>query len=152
IVAAYQEDAADRRVAAFVPECGRPVRRRLIPNVRRHSMHTDRPILLRPKPGKWLVVALGSLAFVLIGIWMVGSHEMFGWLGIVFFGFSLFVSLICMLQKFSYFHLTADGFTVCSLFRASTIRWEDVTGFGVGRVFTNKMVMFNYVESYQRSP
>jgi len=115
-------------------------------------MHTDRPVLLRPKPGKWLVVALGSLAFVLIGIWMVRSHEMLGWLGIVFFGLCLFVSLICMLPKASYLHLTADGFTVCSLFRASTTRWEDVTGFGVGRVFTNKMVMFNYVKSYQRSP
>ncbi|HZS96723.1 MAG TPA: STM3941 family protein [Terriglobales bacterium] len=115
-------------------------------------MQTNKPILLRPKATQWLVVALGSLAFVLIGIWMVRSREMFGWLGIVFFGLCLSVSLICMLPKASYLRLTPDGFTICSLFRAHTICWEDVTGFGVGRVFTSRMVMFNYVESYQRSP
>jgi len=115
-------------------------------------VQTNEPILLRSKPSKWLVVALGSLAFVLIGIWMVRSREMFAWLGIVFFGLCLFVSLICMLPKASYLRLTPDGFTICSLFRAHTTRWEDVISFGVGRIFTNKMVMFNYVESYQRSP
>ena len=118
----------------------------------RHSTPTDGPILLRPQPTKWLLVALGSLAFVLIGIWMVRSRDMFGWLAIVFFGLCLAVSLICLLPKASYLRLTPDGFTMCSLFRAHTIRWEDVTGFGVGTVFTNKMVMFNYVESYQRTP
>ena len=100
-------------------------------------------MLLRPKPTKWLVVALGSLAFVLIGIWMVRSRDTFGWLAIVFFGLCLAVSLICLLPKASYLRLTPDGFIVGSLFRAHTIRWEDVTGFGVDRVFINKMVMFN---------
>ena len=112
----------------------------------------NEPILLRPKPTKWLAVALGSLAFVLIGIWMVRSRDMLGWLSIAFFGLCLAVSLICLLPKASYLRLTPDGFTMCSLFRAHTIRWDDVEGFGVSRVFTNKMVMFNYVESYQRSP
>jgi hypothetical protein len=115
-------------------------------------MQTNKPILLRPKPTKWLLVAGGSLAFVLIGIWMVRSGEMFGWLGIVFFGLCLSVSLIGMLPTASYLRLTPEGFTICSLFRAQTIRWDDVAGFGVGRIFTNKMVMFNYVESYQSSP
>lgn len=115
-------------------------------------MQTDMPIMLRPKPTKWLGVALCSLAFVLIGIWMVRSGEIMGWMGIVFFGLCLSVSLICMLPKASYLLLTPDGFTMCSLFRSHTIRWEDVTGFGVGKVFTNKMVMFNFVDSYQRSP
>ena len=118
----------------------------------RYSVQTDGPILLRPKPTKWFVIALGSLAFVLIGIWMVRSGDTFGWLAIGFFGLCLAVSLICLFPKASYLRLPPEGFTMCSLFRAHTIRWEDVTGFGVGRVFTNKMVMFNYVESYQRTP
>ena len=115
-------------------------------------MQSDEPILLQPSRTKWLAVALGSLVFVLIGIWMVRAGEMLGWVGIAFFGLCLSVSLICMLPQASYLRLTRDGFTMCSLFRAHTIRWDDVTGFGVGRIFTNKMVMFNYVESYQRSP
>jgi len=109
-------------------------------------------ILLRPKPTKWLAVAVGSFAFVLIGIWMVRSREIFGWLGIVVFGLCLSVSLICLLPQASYLRLTPDGFTICSLFRAHTIRWDDVASFGVGRIFTNKMVMFNYAESYPHSP
>ena len=52
----------------------------------------------------------------------------------------------------SHLRLTPDGVTICSLFRAQTIRWADVTGFGVGRIFNNKMMMFNYAESYQHSP
>ena len=110
------------------------------------------PILLRPSRTKWLAVAFGSLAFVLIGIWMVRCGEMLGWVGIAFFGLCLSVSLICMLPNASYLRLTHDGFTMCSLFRAHTIGWDDVTGFGVGRVFANKMVMFNFVESYRRFP
>ena len=115
-------------------------------------MQTNEPILLRPKATKWLAVAVGSFAFVLIGIWMVRSREVFGWFGIVFFGLCLSVSLMCLLPHASYLRLTPDGFTICSLFRAHTIRWDDVTDFGVGRVLTNKMVMFNYAESYQHSP
>jgi len=63
---------------------------------------------------------------------MVRSGERFGWLGTVFFGLCLSVSLICLLPKASFLRMTPEVF------------------FGVGRVFT-RMVMFNYVESYPRS-
>jgi hypothetical protein len=52
----------------------------------------------------------------------------------------------------SYLKLDSEGFTMCSMFRAQTFRWVDVTGFGVGRVLTNKMVMFNFEPTYTRTP
>lgn len=121
-------------------------------DVRRHPMLTPKPIMLRPRPIKWIGMALGSLAFSMIGIWMIRSGETFAWMIVVFFGLCLSVSLISMLPNATYLELTADGFTMCSMFRAHTFRWADVTGFGIGRVFSNKMVMFNFEPSYERSP
>lgn len=87
-------------------------------------MPTNKTILLRPKLTKWLVIALGSLAFVLIGIWMVRSGERFGWRGIVFFGLCLSVSLICLLPKASYLPLTPEGFPIYSRSIHSTARTQ----------------------------
>ena len=60
--------------------------------------------------------------------------------------------MVLMLLNASYLELNSAEFTMCSLFRAHTIRWVDVSTFGVGRIMGNKMVMFNFVDSYQGSP
>lgn len=74
-----------------------------------------------------------------------------GWLSIGFFGLCLLVSMVLMLPNASCLELNSAGFTMCSLFRAHTILWVDVSTFGVGRIMGNKMVMFNFVDSYQGS-
>jgi len=108
------------------------------------------PTLLRPRRGKWLLVALGSLVFVLAGA-SLGPSSWLDWLGISFFALGFLVSLASLLPRAAYLRLTPKGFTVCSLFVARTYRWEDVREFGVGRVLLWKMVMVNFVPSFPRS-
>jgi hypothetical protein len=115
-------------------------------------MQTLKPMVLRPSPLKWLGVNAICLVFVVIGTFMIRSGDAMGWFVAGFFGLGLLVGIVCMLPGAAYLTLDAQGFTMCSLYRAHTYRWEDVTGFGVGRVAANKMVMFNVSPSYVRSP
>lgn len=107
--------------------------------------------MLRPNPWKWIGVGLGCLVFTIIGIWMIINGEMIGWLSLLFFGILLLTSIVYMLPNASYLKLESDGFTTCSMFRACKVRWADVTTFVVGRVFPNKMVMFNFEPTYSRT-
>lgn len=115
-------------------------------------MQTAQPLVLRPKRAKMAGLGLGTLLFVLTGLWMVRDGDAFGWLIVGFFGLCLLVFLALLLPGAAYLALDSEGFTMCSLFRAHTLRWADVTGFGIGRVLTNKMVMFNFVDSYRPTP
>ncbi|HEY3399717.1 MAG TPA: STM3941 family protein [Geothrix sp.] len=92
-------------------------------------MQTTQPLLLRPRRVKVAGLGLGALVFVLTGLWMVREGEGPGWLIIGFFGLCLLVFLALLLPGAAYLALDSDGFTMCSLFRAHTIRWADVAGF-----------------------
>ncbi len=114
-------------------------------------MQTTQPLLLKPRRLKIIGLGIVSLAFVIIGVWMLREVVWLGWQSIGFFGLCLLVSMVLMLPNASYLELNSAGFTMCSLFRAHTILWVDVSTFGVGRIMGNKMVMFNFVDSYQGS-
>jgi len=107
-------------------------------------LSTSEPLLLRPNRGKWLPVVLGSLGFVLAGVWLMDAHTWVASMSIAFFGLCFLVSVVQLLPGAAYLRLSPDGFTVCSLFREHTIRWADVKEFSVGRVLLHKMVMFNF--------
>lgn len=107
---------------------------------------------LRPSRLKWLGVGTICLLFVVIGVLMIKDGKSAGWLSVIFFGLGCVVTVVSMLPRATYLRLTPEGFTMCSMFRAHTFRWQDVTGFSVGRVALNKMVLFNYAPSYQKSP
>jgi hypothetical protein len=47
--------------------------------------------------------------------------------------------------------LAPEGFTICSLYRKSFIRWSDVQDFRVVVIGLNKMVGFDYAPHYQRA-
>ncbi|MDE2427936.1 MAG: hypothetical protein KGM99_04365, partial [Burkholderiales bacterium] len=64
-------------------------------------------------------------------------------------GLGLLIALVSMLPNASYLQLTPEGFTMRSLYRSHFFRWKDVTAFAVGRVVSNKMVMFNFAPTYQ---
>ena len=38
------------------------------------------------------------------------------------------------------------------MFRSHTFKWSEVSEFGVGQIFGNKMVLMNFSESYKASP
>lgn len=129
-----------------------PARRRLIRDVRHHQMQPGTPMILRPSPWKWAGVGAVCTAFTVIGGLMVRSGEAIGWLCLVPFGVGVLVSVASVLPNATYLKLDPEGFTMCSMYRSHTFRWEDVSGFEVGSVFSNKMVLFNFEPSYTRTP
>jgi len=113
-------------------------------------MQTNDIIILRPSRWKWLGIGLLSLAFVVAGVFLISVGKPVGWLSVIFFGFGCVVSILYLLPNASYLRITPEGFTICTMYKQDTFNWADVTEFGVGRV-VNKMVMFNFEPSYQRS-
>jgi hypothetical protein len=106
------------------------------------------PTTLYPSKLKSTLLLLGSLAFVVAGIWLVSIGDANGLLGIGFFGLCLLVAIIQFHPKASYLHLSAEGFTFCSFFRSSFVSWQYVQEFGLISIGNNTMVSWNYTSEY----
>jgi len=121
------------------------------------SMNTPSlPFTLYPKKTKILMLFAVCLAFVAGSILMIRQGEKMGWLCAGFFGLGIPVSLLQLWPNSSFLKVTEEGLEICSLFRRQTIRWCDVSEFGVTTMRqhglpVNRMVGFNYAAGYQRA-
>jgi hypothetical protein len=106
------------------------------------------PTTLYPSKFKSTMLLLISLAFVCTGIWIVSSGDMKGLFVAGFFGLCLLVAITQFHPKASYLHLSAEGFTFCSLFRSSFVSWQQVQEFGLISISNNIMVAWNYSPDY----
>jgi hypothetical protein len=104
---------------------------------------------LRPRPWKWLGILLGCLAFCVIAVLMLQEGRAMGWFCLAVFGLGAVIAVVALLPRANYLLLDEDGFTFCSLFRAHRVRWEEVEGFGVVRVASNRMVGWLYCQGQQ---
>jgi hypothetical protein len=111
-------------------------------------MNNLRPLTLRPNRLKFFALAMGSLIFLLIGIWMIVDGEWKGWFVTIFALVCLAVFIVAMLPGATYLALDDVGFTVCSLHRVRRYRWIDVGEFVAVKLTHNKMVMFNFSPSF----
>ena len=118
----------------------------------------DSERVLRPSRLSWLLVLAISLAFVVGGLLALFGprpakpEDAWGmWLCVGFFGLVAGVALLQFLPQSSFLRLHADGFTVRTLYREATYRWEDVDTFGVMVVRLHKMVGFNYAPHFDRA-
>jgi hypothetical protein len=92
----------------------------------------DQPIVIRMNKWKLLLMSLVSLVFVLIGLWMMSSHQSAtvyyeGLAALVFFGLGLFVFLFQLFT--SSLLLTIDDEGIHSFYpfwRLLTLRWEEI--------------------------
>jgi hypothetical protein len=106
------------------------------------------PTTLYPSKLKSTLFLLGSLAFVIAGIGMVSIGDITGLPVVGFFGLCLLVAVIQFHPKASYLHLSAEGFTFCSLFRSNFVSWQYVQEFGLISISNNTMVSWNYTSEY----
>ena len=92
--------------------------------------------VIRRKTKSVVLGFLGSLAFVLIGAWMVSSDPsvaFWGYLSIVFFGLCAFVFAVQAFQRGPALIVNPDGITDRSTaVSAGFIPWADITGIGSG--------------------
>jgi hypothetical protein len=93
---------------------------------------------------------LVSTIFVIGGVWLARNGDFWGWWVAGFFALGVIVAVVNSLPGSSYLRLDNEGFTTCSLFRSHTFRWSDVERFEVARISTNKMVVFNFSDTYLR--
>jgi hypothetical protein len=100
-------------------------------------------LILRPDRLKHLGLLVLALAFVAVGIWMIGRGDPTGWLSTGFFGLCAGVFAANLLPQASYLKLTRDGFEFVTLFRHQQLRWADVSGFRAARVAGRKMVLMD---------
>lgn len=127
-------------------------------------VNVDASIVLWPSRAKWLLVASSSLGMAVASASLLqkdGWIQAVAWLGVVLFGLCVVVCMVHLLPGASYLHVTPDGFTFRSLFKAHAFHFADVKEFAVWRskpaspptlahkflprsAVTQKFVMFNF--------
>ena len=107
------------------------------------------PITLYPSRIKLMVLLAMSLGFVVLGIWIVPSDPLIGYLNIVFFGLGAVVFVLKLNPKASFLTLAEDGFTYSAMYRHQFVPWQDVHGFKVVRVGPRRFVGWTFDASHE---
>ncbi len=114
------------------------------------------PLTLRPGRVRTVLLLLTCLGFTALGVFMGRDGEWLGYLIGGLFALGVPVFILQFHPRAAYLSLGQDGFTYCSLFRAHTVRWDTVEGFGVITVNTFpshvfRMVAWNFVPGYPKT-
>jgi hypothetical protein len=104
----------------------------------------------RPRNSRTILFALGSLAFLVPGAYMIKEQPVIGWFVTLFFGLGLIVFLIQIIPGSTELTLTKEGFEMTSLFRKGTIRWTEIESFNIGYIGGNKTIVFDFNERYKK--
>lgn len=115
---------------------------------------------LKNSPIRWILLLLGSAAFISIGVIALikGDSAAWVWVCIIFFGLGIPISILSLLPNANYLLLTPEGFTMKSLFRSMFYKWFDVKGFSVNQLPNisviamwlgiGKMITFDFNDTY----
>jgi hypothetical protein len=109
------------------------------------------PVTYRTRPVKMAILALGSLVFVSLGLWLLPREPHIALASIIFFGLCALVGLVSLLPNSSYLTLTEQGFLFVSLFRKHFVDWSDVQSFVPVKVRRISMVGWNYSSEFRES-
>lgn len=108
-------------------------------------------LILYPKKLSAVLLLLGSSIFVAGGIWMGITGDWIGYLCAAFFALGILVATVKLIPGSTYLQLDQSGFTFCNMFKKTTTPWSVIDSFFVITIHHNKMVVFNFVPSYDRS-
>jgi len=99
---------------------------------------------------KALLILVVSIAFVVLGVWLIGEKPFLGWLSVGFFGLGIPASLFMMLPNTTYLKLDREGFEVVAMSRRSRIKWTEVDAFHMGKIHGNKMIAIAFSPEYTK--
>ena len=94
-------------------------------------------MVLRPSRRRLFLLAFFMAGFFAGGVHIIREGDLRGWFVATAFGAGTLVALILILPGASYLRLAPDGFTICSLYRKSFLRWSDVQDFRVVQIGLN---------------
>jgi hypothetical protein len=122
---------------------------------------SDLDQILRPRKGKWMLILLVSVVFVVGGFFMLrnpgSARDRIGAeICIGFFGLGILVSLAQFVPGSSFLRLTPEGMDVRSMWRTKAYRWSDIERFGVAEFSTihggvrqrHRMIGYDFSPSY----
>ena len=101
-------------------------------------------MVLRPSWRRSLLLLLVCAGFFAVGVLMIREGKPEAWFAAVVCGVFTLTALVLILPGAAYLRLAPEGFTICSLYRKSFIRWADVRDFRIVIIGHNKMVGFDY--------
>lgn len=107
--------------------------------------------VLRPGRIRWLAYFIIGLGFTVSGGLMIGVGDWWGWFVAGFFGLCMVVSAVLILPGASYLRLTAEGFTVCTLYQRQGFKWAEVGPCFTGVVAGRKRVLFQFTDPTRSS-
>lgn len=87
--------------------------------------------VLRPGKMSSVLLLVGSLIFVVVGIYLGISGKWIGYLCAAFFGLGIPLAIIQLIPSASYLELGPDGFVICHVFRKRFVPWSAVERFHV---------------------
>ena len=110
---------------------------------------------LRPSAARRILLIAISSLFTLGGWLMVGSGDTRGWFVFIGFGLGLLVSLVMSLPGAMGMVVMKEGFAIRSMYRTRFYTWDEVSEFGVFKIYTGhgpakKMVGFSGPTSHRR--
>ena len=93
-------------------------------------------LVLKPARWKWVRVLAILLLFVAAGVFILSrepnwSKRVMAWLCIAFFGLGVPVALLQLFSDRNRTVITQIGIHIGSIFKQTTLRWEEIEGFGV---------------------
>jgi hypothetical protein len=105
---------------------------------------------LKAGKSRLIAITVGNLASAGIGLWLYQrDHSTTGlWLSGICSLLAI-ATAVQLLPGASELVLDSEGFSIKALFRTQRYRWADVTGFTVGKIGLNKMVMFNLTDEFK---
>ena len=109
------------------------------------------PFTVHSKKTKLIWLLLLCSGFTAIGAWMVMDGQMMGWLCGGFFALGIPIFLIQFHPKASFLTVSDAGLEFGSLFRRSSYRWSEISGFGTYGFPVATLVGFDFSPDYQRS-
>jgi hypothetical protein len=117
-------------------------------------MKQKEEVVLYPNKLKHLLMLAVSAGFTAIGFLMVKDGKWMGYLCGGFFGLGIPIFIIQMFPGASYLKLQKEGFEYSTMFRHHYVKWCDIAEFGImtqrhSGMTTNKMVGWNYMESFE---
>jgi hypothetical protein len=106
------------------------------------------PRRYRPRVSRVIAYLLVSLCFAAAALFLDGAIR---WATLIFGGIGAIVFATQLAPNSAYLELRDDGFTFASLWRAHTVRWSEVSQFGIARVgLRTRLVGWNYVAPASR--
>ncbi|MES3024761.1 MAG: STM3941 family protein [Pseudomonadota bacterium] len=110
----------------------------------------DQQLRIEGSRKKAVSLLIGGIVLTAGCLWMTTEKPVLGWLGFIFFGFSVPMAVLMMLPDANYLRLDSEGFETVAMSRRHATRWSDVDGFCLASIEGNKMIGIVYSEQYKK--